>query len=455
MKFDLLIIGAGPGGCDAAERAADLGLKTAVVEKSLLGGTCLNRGCMPTKALLHASGAFARLRAAGSLGITTGETGFDFAEMHRYKNAAIEKLRAGIAQSFKARKITLIEGTAQIVSPTEVRVGGETYTAKNIMIATGAEPVKPPIPGLDLPGVVTSDELLSPEGRMFARLAIIGGGVIGVEFATIYAVLGCGVTILEAAPRILPTTDRDLSQSLAVLLKKRGIAVNAGAKVARVAQAETGLTVVYTDKKGTECCVETDGVLVAVGRRAYTENLFAPDLTPQTERGALVCDENLETSIKGVYAIGDAVSGNIQLAHAASAQGIAVAERLAGQPQSGGVGIIPNCIYTEPEIASVGMTEEQAKAAGIAVLVGKIPTGVNGKSVIEGSERGFVKLLFRASDEVLLGAQLMCGRATDLIDFAALAVTNGLTRAQLLRTILPHPTFGELFTQAARAAHGR
>lgn len=455
MNFDLLIIGAGPGGYVAAERAADLGLKTAVVEKSLLGGTCLNRGCMPTKALLHASGEYARLRTAGSLGITTGETGFDFAEMHRYKNAAVEKLRAGIAQSFKARKITLIEGTAQIVSPNEVRVGGEAYTAKNIMVATGAAPGKPPVPGLDLPGVVTSDELLSSEGRAFARLAIIGGGVIGVEFASIYAALDSRVTILEAAPRILPMTDRDLSQSLTALLKKRGIAVHAGAKVERVEQAETGLTVVYTDKKGTASRVEADGVLVAVGRRADTENLFAPGLHPRTERGALVCDESFETSIQGIYAVGDAVAGNIQLAHAASAQGIAVVERLAGQPQSGGIGVIPSCIYTGPEIAMVGMTEEQAKAAGIPVLVGKVPTGANGKSVIEGSERGFVKLIFRAPDEVLLGAQLMCDRATDLIGFAALAITNGLTRAQLLRTVLPHPTFGELFTAAARAAHTR
>lgn len=455
MNFDLLIIGAGPGGYVAAERAADLGLRTAVVEKSLLGGTCLNRGCMPTKALLHTSGEYARLREAGRLGITTGEPGFDFAEMHRYKNAAVEKLRTGIAQSFKARKITLIEGTAQIVSPTEVRVGEETYTAKNIMAATGAVPVKPPIPGLDLPNVVTSDELLSAEGRMFARLAIIGGGVIGAEFATIYAALDSRVTILEAAPRILPMADRDLSQSLTALLKKRGIAVNAGARVERVEQSETGLTVVYTDKKGTECRIEADGVLVAAGRRACTENLFAPGLDPETERGALLCGETFETSIKGIYAIGDAVAGSVQLAHAASAQGVAVVERLAGRPQSGGVGTIPSCIYTEPEIASAGITEEQAKSAGIAVLIGKVPTGANGKSVIEGSERGFVKLIFRASDEVLLGAQLMCSRATDLIDFAALAVTNGLTRAQLLRTVLPHPTFGELFTEAARAAHAR
>lgn len=455
MNFDLIIIGAGPGGYVAAEHAADLGLRTAVVEKSQLGGTCLNRGCMPTKALLHASGEYARLREAGRLGVTVGEAGFDFAEMHRYKNAAVEKLRAGIAQSFRARKITLIEGTAQIVSPTEVRVGAETCTAKNIIAATGAVPVRPPIPGLDLPNVVTSDELLSPEGRAFARLAIIGGGVIGVEFATIYAALDSRVTILEGAPRILPMADRDLSQSLTALLKKRGIAVSAGAKVERIEKSETGLKVIYADKKGTECSMEADGVLVAVGRRACAENLFAPGLDPETERGALVCGETFETSIKGIYAIGDAAAGSIQLAHAASAQGIAVVEHLAGKRQSGAIGAIPSCIYTEPEIASVGITEEQAKSAGTAVLVGKVPTGANGKSVIEGSERGFVKLIFRASDEALLGAQLMCDRATDLIDFAALAVTNGLTRGQLLRTVLPHPTFGELFTAAARAAHAR
>ena len=452
MGFDLIVIGAGPGGQAAAERAAGLGLRVAVAEKGFLGGTCLNRGCMPTKALLHAAGEYAGMREAERFGLTAEAAGFDFSAMHRYKNAALEKLRAGIAQSFKAHKIALLEGAAQILSPTEVRVGGEVYGTKNVVVAVGAVPLLPEIPGANLPGVVTSDDLLSPEGQFFSKLVIIGGGVIGVELASVYAMLGAEVTILEAAPRLLPAADRDVSQSLAALLRKRGVTLAAGVTVTAIEQSPSNLSITYTDAKGSESRVDGDGVLLAVGRRACIEGLFAPALTPQTEKGALVCGPDFETSIPGIYAIGDVVAGGIQLAHAASAQGTAVAHRLAGRPVDIDLTHIPSCIYTNPEIAMVGTPESQAKAEGLPVLIGKVPTGVNGKTVLEGIDRGFVKLIFRASDEVLIGAQLMCARATDLIDFAALAVVNNLTRAQLLRTVLPHPTFGELFTQATLSA---
>ncbi len=455
MDFDLIIIGAGPGGYVAAEHAADLGLKTAVVEKAQLGGTCLNRGCMPAKALLHAAGQLSRMEAARGLGIAAEGVRFDFAAMQRAKNDAVEQLRAGIAQAFKAKKITHITGTAQVTAPNAVRVGDAAYTAKNILIASGSEPARPPIPGLDLPGVVTSDDLLSPEGRDFARLAIIGGGGIGVEFASVYRALGCAITIIEAAPRLLPAMDKELSQSLSMLLKKRGIEIAAGAKVERIVPAGDGLAVVYTNKKGSECRTEADGVLAATGRRACIGGLFAEGLHPETTRGALVCDANFETSIPGVYAVGDVVAGNIQLAHAASAQGVTVVHHLAGQPAPANLCCVPGCVYTDPEIASVGLTEEQSKAAGAAILVGKVPALANGKALVEHSERGFIKLIFRAEDEVLIGAQMMCPRATDLIAVPAFAAANGLTRAQLLRTVFPHPTFSESIAHAAEAARPR
>ena len=449
MDFDLIIIGSGPGGYVAAERAAALGMKTAVVEKAQLGGTCLNRGCMPTKALLHAARQLSQMRSAGALGLIANGVDFDFNAVQRCKNISVDQLREGIAQSFRLKKVTYIGGTAQITSPGTVAVDGKSYTARNILIASGSVPVRPPIPGLDLPGVVTSDELLSPEGRDFRQLVIIGGGVIGMEFAAIYRALGRAVTVIEAAPRVLPAMDREISQSLAMLLKKQGAAIALSARVERVVDTEGGLAVIYTDKRGEECRAEADGVLVAAGRRSFADGLFADGLCPETERGALVCDPCFETSIKGIYAVGDVVSGSVQLAHAASAQGISVVHRLAGEPIPANLKYVPSCVYVDPEIASVGMTEEQARASGIPVLVGKAPTLTNGKSVIEHCERGFIKLIFRAEDETLIGAHLMCARATDLIAAPALAIVNGLTRQQFLQVILPHPTFSESLTKAA------
>ncbi len=455
MDFDLIIIGAGPGGRAAAEHAAALGLRTAVIEKAELGGACLNRGCMPAKALLHAAGQLAAIRASDSLGIRAADVEFDFDAVQRCKDEAVLNLRESMAQSFRTQKITVIAGCAQIVAPNAVCVGTERYTAEKLLVASGAAPACPQIPGLELPGVVTSDALLEPAGRDFGRLVIIGGGVIGVEFASIYRALGRAVTVLEAGTRLLPSMDRELSQSLAVLLKKRGVTTALGAKVERIEAVEGGLAVVYTGKQGAVCRAEGDGVLVAVGRRPCLDGLFAGALQPETLHGALVCDENFETSVKGIFAVGDVVAGNMQLAHVASAQGAAVAHQLAGKPVLTNLKCVPSCVYTDPEIASVGMTEEQAKAAWIALQVGKVPTAANGKSVIEHTERGFVKLIFRAEDEVLIGAQLMCARATDLIAAPALACANGMTRRQLLRAILPHPTFGESLAQAAQAARRR
>ncbi len=452
MDFDLIVIGAGPGGYVAAEHAAALGLKTAVIEKSHLGGTCLNRGCMPTKALLHAAGTFSELRRADGLGVQADNLRSDFRAMHAYKNNVVEQLRAGIAQSFKSKKITHITGTAKILSPTEVSAGGNLYTAKNLLIATGAAPACPPIPGIDLPGVVTSDDLLAAEGMDFDSLIIIGGGVIGMEFASIYNALGRNITVLEAAPRLLPTMDKEFSQSLAIIMKKRGAEIQTSAAVSKIEPCGSGLAVAYQDKKGAECRAEAAGVLIATGRRADASSLFAEEVLPVMERGALVVDGRFETSIKGIFAVGDIISGNIQLAHVASAQGISVAHRLAGQPAPTDLHCVPSCVYTDPEIASIGITEEQAKASGTAILVGKALTSANGKSLVEQQERGFIKLIFGAEDEVLLGAQLMCARATDLIAVLALAAANGLTRTQLLRTMFPHPTFSESIAQAAETA---
>ena len=434
MCFDIAIVGGGPGGYVAAEDAAARGLSVVLFEGSLVGGTCLNRGCIPTKALLHDATPDA-----------------DFAAIHARKAAVVGQLREGIRKLLKQRKVTLVEGFATIAGPGVVTCCGETYEARDIIVATGSVPATIPVPGIDLPGVYTSDDLLEGEGVVLSSLVIIGGGVIGVEFATMYAALGAEVTIVEAAERILPTMDRELAQRCAMHLKKRGVAVEAAARVVGIEGEPGAMRVRFIDKRGAENVAETQGVLVACGRRANTEGLFAPGAEPELVRGAIVCDADGRSSAEHLWAIGDVVAGNIQLAHVAEAQARNVVAAICGDEPPVSMGIVPACVYTSPELASVGLTEDEAKERGIEVRVGKALTGSNGKCLVEGSESGFVKLIAAADTGVLLGAQLVCPRATDLVAELALAISLGCTATQLTAVIHPHPTVSELVSSAARA----
>ena len=447
--YQLLVIGAGPGGYVAALRAAKLGLKTAVAERREVGGTCLNRGCIPTKTLLHTAGLYSAAREGERFGVSCGDVRVDLAALYARKDAVTERLRSGILQQFKASKVDLLTGTGVITGPGRVTVDGKEYTADNVLIATGSVPARPPIPGLDAPGVVTSDEILEKADELYSSLVIIGGGVIGVELACFYAAMGTQVTVIEALDRILPNLDREFAQSVSLLLKKRGVAVHAGCRVERVEQTDGGLTVHYTDKDQPQS-VTAEGVLCAIGRRPNTEGLLAEGVALETERGRIVVDQQFRTSLPQTYAVGD-VSAKIQLAHVASAQGTAVAERLAGHAPLCDLNTVPSCIYTEPEIASVGLTADEAKAQGRAVKTGKCLMGANGRTVIAEGERGFIKLVADAETGALLGAQLMCERATDLISELTCAVVNGLTTDQLKRAMRPHPTFGEAVHDALEA----
>ena len=297
----------------------------------------------------------------------------------------------------------------------------------------------------------TSNDLLEGEGVALSSLVIVGGGVIGVEFATMYAQLGARVTILEATDRILPPLDREIAQRVTMHLKKRGVAVEASARVAGIQGEPGAMTVGYVDRRGNEKVAEAEGVLVACGRRANTEGLFSTDLAPELSRGALVCDAAGRTSVAHLWAIGDVVAGNIQLAHVAEAQGRNVVASICGDEPPVETGIIPSCVYTSPEAASVGLTEDEAKARGIAVRTGKALTGANGKCLVEESESGYVKLVADAQTGAIIGAQLVCPRATDLVAELALAISLGCTAAQLARVIHPHPTVSELVSSAARA----
>ena len=363
-EYQLIVIGAGPGGYEAAIRAAQLGLTTALIERRDVGGTCLNRGCIPTKAMLHSAQLYREAANFELFGLHTENTSFDWAKVHQRKNDVVVKLRTGIEQLIKANKIDFFNNFASILGKNDVQLDqGDVIRGENILIATGSVPARPPIPGLDLPNVVTSDELLddphfTQTDSLAKEILIIGGGVIGVEFASVFSSFGCHVTIVEAMERILPTMDREISQSLNMVLKKRGVSIHTGAMVEKLEQDENGLVCHFTEK-GKAQAVPAQQVLVAIGRRPNTQGLFAEGFEVACERGRIVTDENFRTSVDSIYAIGD-VTSKIQLAHMASAQGICAVHTIAGQKPPIDLRYVPGCIYTDPEIASVGITEDEA-----------------------------------------------------------------------------------------------
>ena len=449
--YQLIVIGAGPGGYTAAIHAGKLGKKVAVVDCREAGGTCLNRGCVPTKTLLHASEVYHNAKNGAAIGIHTEDIRPDVEEIFAYKRRISQTLSAGVESLLKGAKVPLLRGTAQITAPHTVVVTAAdgsktTYTSDSILAATGSVPARPPIPGLDLPGVMTSDELLEGADHLYRSIVIIGGGVIGVEFATFYAELGCEVTIIEGLDRLMPTLDRELGQNLAMILKKQNVKVFTGSMVQNVERGEDGLTVNFT-AKGTASAVTGEVVLCAIGRRPYCEGLFAEGLVPRMNGRSLWVDENYQTSIPGVYAIGD-VSARIQLAHMAAAQGTACVEALAGVENHVDMNVVPSCIYCRPEIAVVGMTDAEAKAAGIPAKVGKCVMGGNARTLIADPGRSFMKIVAHAETGELLGAHLMCPSSTDMISQISEAMANHMTAEQLLLAMRPHPTFEEALTEA-------
>lgn len=447
-EYQLIVIGAGPGGYTAALTAAKLGLKTAVIESRDCGGTCLNRGCVPTKALLHASDAYCSALSAARMGVHVDGASVNIAEMFGFKQQTVEKLRGGIESLFKSAKVELIRGRATITAPGTVRVEGENageYTAERILIATGSVPARPPIPGLGLEGVVTSDELLEGFEKLPKSIVIIGGGVIGVEFATFFSDLGTEVTIVEGLDRLLPNMDRELGQSLAQVLKKQGVKIFTGAMVEKVEKSGDMLSVCFT-QKGSAVKAEGELVLCAIGRRPYTEGLFG-GAAPEMDGRRIAVDENYETSIQGIYAIGD-VSSPVQLAHVAAAQGTACAEHVAGKKNCVHMDIVPGCVYCKPEIASVGLSEAAAKEAGIPVKTAKCTLFSNARTMIADSGRSFMKLVANADTGAIVGAQLMCEHATDMISQLSEAIANAMTPRALLKAMRPHPTYEEALSDA-------
>ena len=462
-KLDLVVIGGGPAGYEAVLEAAKCGMKAAIIEKDHLGGTCLNRGCVPTKTILHSVELYAEVKKCEHFGIHAQDVSYNMEEIQNRKNDVLTQLRNGIQSLMKKNKLTVYQGTGMILDKNHVQVSGENgeiLETEHILIATGSVPAVPPIPGIKLPNVLTSDEMLDKKDT-FPNLTIIGGGVIGMEFAAIYSALGCKVTVSEFFDRILANMDKEIAQNLKMILKKRGVDIFTSSKVKEITEDGTGKLVCHYIEKETEKEVVSDGILAAVGRRAYTEGLFGEkfvfesekateeQLFVQMDRGRISVNENAQTSIPNIYAAGD-VTGGIMLAHAATAQAINAVMHMLGKEPIFDLKQVPGCVYTSPEIGSVGISQDEAKKAGIPVIVKKYPMSANGKSLLSDQERGFIKIVAEEETHVILGAQMMCARATDMISQFTNAIVNKQTIEQMKQVIYPHPTFSEGISEALR-----
>ena len=437
--YDVVVLGAGPGGYIAAIKAGRQGFKTALIEQDSLGGTCLNRGCIPTKHFLHVAEIFHSF-SKNDAGLTAQNIKYDIATMYEKKNAVVSKLIAGIEKLLENANVEVFKGKGIIKSKNTISVSEKELEFKNLIIATGSSVFKPPIEGIE--HAYTSDDILSSEPIDFNSVIIIGGGVIGVEFATVYAKLGKEVTIIELEKTILPPFDRDIAMQQALCLKKLGVKIINGAKVTSI--RKTGCTYELKEKEEN---IEADAVIVSIGRIPNVEGQGFENLGIEFDRRGIITDEYLKTNVENVFAIGDVVKGNVMLAHNAENQACLVVENLNSKTKRQKLNIIPSCVYSTPEIASVGLSEKEAEAKNISVKIGKVPMGANGKSLLSGSETGFIKVLFDENDR-LVGCQMMNLTATDMIGAIGTLVTNKTKREDILHSMYPHPTIVEAFFQA-------
>jgi dihydrolipoamide dehydrogenase len=448
-SFDICIIGAGPGGYVAAIRAAQLGAKVALIERERVGGVCLNWGCIPTKAMVSSVELLLEIERAPEFGVLVSEPAFDFARMMARKDQVVEQLVSGVESLLKARKVEVLAGSGELVSPTQVRVSGGSTSeveATKIVIATGSAAAMPPVPGLDLQGVITSNEIVALT-ELPDDLVIVGGGVIGVEFATIFSALGTKVTIIEMLPSILTTVDEELARRQQQLLRKQGVDIHTNSPLKEVLEGAEGLEVVYEGPQG-EAVVQADKVLMATGRRPYTEGLNLEKTGVSTDKGAIVVDEHLQTSVPGVYGIGD-VTGGYMLAHVASHEGEVAVEHALGRDSVMDYKAVPNCVFCFPEIAGVGLMEQEAKEQGIAYKKSRFPFTASGRALAMGQTTGLVKMICEEETGRVLGLHIMGPHATDLIAEGALAVGSGATAEEIVHIIHAHPTLPEAVREAA------
>lgn len=447
VTYDIAVIGGGPAGYIATIRASQLGAKVVLFEEDCLGGTCLNRGCIPTKAFLKSVRAWQDLQKLSQLAITGVDlkgAKIDWAMLQGRKNRIVARLTMGVATLLQAHGVDVIHGSAVMEDkPGLIRVQDKIYQACNVIIATGSKPKLIPLPGLDSAAVITSDELLSLEA-VPSSLIILGGGVIGVEFAFIFRELGAEVTIIEMEERLLPNMDEEISRQAARVLKGNGIQINTSTKALEI----RGNTL-FVEKNGSDNITEitAEKILLAVGRAPSYKGIDVQRLGIKTAKGAIITDEFLRTNIPQIYAVGD-VNGKFMLAHKAFAEGIVAVENIMGNTKKINYEAIPQCVYSFPEMASVGLTEKEAQDRYGAIKVGKFPLVANGKAQLEGETRGFVKVIVAEESGKILGVHIIGASATELIAEAVTAIQLDATVEELINCIHPHPTISESIWEA-------
>ena len=460
-KKSVIVIGGGPGGYVAAIRAAQLGAEVTVVEKQYLGGTCLNVGCIPTKCLLHSAELVEQIKTQGKdIGVEVEGVKVNFPQVIAHKNAISKQLTSGVAGLLKMNKVKKVDGTAKFTGEKQLEVtkadgSKETMTADAIIVATGSVNAQPPIPGLkENPNCIDSTGALSLE-KLPQTMVVIGGGVIGLELACAYAAFGTKITVVEAMDHMLPMLDGDLTKIGVSHMKKMGMDFHLECPVQSVESSPVGAKVVCKDKSGKTVSFEAEKVLVAIGRKANTAGLDLAAGKIDNDKGRILVNDKMETNVPGVYAIGDCVFGHAQLAHTASAMGEVASENICGLEAHYCEKTNPTCVYMEPEAASVGLTEEQCKAQGIAYKVGKFPMSANGKALILNGGEGLVKIIAGAEYGEILGMHIIGPRATDLIAEGALAIEGEMTLDEIVDTIHSHPTVTETMREAALNAEKR
>lgn len=456
-NFDVIVIGAGPGGYVCAIRAAQLGLKTACVEKrDTLGGVCLNIGCIPSKALLHASEKYHEAaHKLKDMGVMIGDLKLDLAGMMGHKNKVVEANTKGIEFLFKKNKVEWLKGAGQVTAPNEVMVNGTKYTAKHIVIATGSDVMSLPNIKIDEETIVSSTGALSLS-KVPKTMIVIGGGVIGLEMGTVWNRLGAKITVVEYMDRILAGMDNEISKETQKIMTKQGLEFKLSAKVMSATSGANGVDVVIEPASGGAAeTLNADIVLMAVGRKAYTDGLGLDNVgVLRDERGRIQTNGHFESNIKGIYAIGDVIAGPM-LAHKAEEEGVVLAEMIAGQTGHIDYNLVPGVVYTYPEVAQIGQTEEQLKQAGVNYKVGKFPFSANGRARAMGATDGFVKILADTRTDKILGVHIIGPEAGTLIAECGIAMEFGASAEDLFRTCHAHPTLEEALKEAALAVHGR
>lgn len=452
--FDVGIIGGGPGGYVAAIKAAQLDGSVCLIEKRELGGTCLNRGCIPTKTLFSVANFATQVREAAGFGIKIQGTEIDYPQVLAHKDATVKQLRSGITQLLKGNGVHTINGTGVLTGRNTIEVTKldgtqEQVTAKQIIIATGSEPANIPIFEIDEQHVLTTTGILELK-ELPKSIIIVGGGVSGCEFASIFNGLGCEVTVLELLPTILATEDAQVIRQIRLFMKRKGIEIKTRANVTRVEKSESGVTA--TLESGEQ--IGAEKMLISIGRALNSEGLGLERTGIRTERGKVLVNEKMETSVPGIYAVGD-VASRYLLAHIASAEGIVAAQNCMDGNAEMDYSTVPWCVFTIPEIARVGMTEEEAKAEGYEIKVGRFPYAASGKALGMRETDGFVKVISDTELGDLLGVHILGAHASDLIHEAAVAIRLGASVADLAHTIHAHPTLAEAVMESAEAAYNR